>query len=73
FSLFFYIPPKTKQVLKMTLGEALRQFRIKNDMSQKQVAFSLKISTEYYCKIENDKVIPSKNLLSKIYDRTELK
>ncbi|CUS97809.1 helix-turn-helix transcriptional regulator [Candidatus Chrysopegis kryptomonas] len=50
----------------MTLGEALRQFRIKNDMSQKQMAFLLKISTEYYCKIENDKIFPSTKILLEI-------
>jgi DNA-binding XRE family transcriptional regulator len=54
----------------MTLGEALKVYRIKNKLLQKQMAFMLGISKEYYCKIENDKVFPSKELLLKIIKMT---
>jgi len=54
FSLFFYIPPKTKQVSKMTLGEALRQFRIKNDMSQKQIENVIIPSKNYFKNLWSD-------------------
>jgi len=57
----------------MTLGEALKNFRLKNDILQKQMAYILKISREYYCKIENDKVFPSPKLLIKICEITGIK
>jgi transcriptional regulator with XRE-family HTH domain len=41
----------------MTLGEALKVYRIKNKLLQKQMAFMLGISKEYYCKIEILKII----------------
>jgi transcriptional regulator with XRE-family HTH domain len=50
----------------MTLGEALKVYRIKNKLLQKQMAFMLGISKEYYCKIENDKILPGRNLMNKI-------
>jgi len=50
----------------MTLGEALKVYRIKNKLLQKQMAFMLGISKEYYCKIENDKILPERNLMNKI-------
>ena len=60
----------------MTLGEALKVYRIKNKLLQKQMAFILGISKEYYCKIENDKILPGRNLMNKIIknnrDRIEI-
>ncbi|MCX7763110.1 MAG: helix-turn-helix domain-containing protein [Candidatus Kryptonium sp.] len=57
----------------MTLGEALRIFRRKNNLLQKQMAYMLGITVEYYSKIENDKVFPSQNLLRKICELTRIK
>jgi transcriptional regulator with XRE-family HTH domain len=54
----------------MTLGEALKVYRIKNKLLQKQMAFMLGISKEYYCKIENDKILPGRNLMNKIIKTT---
>jgi DNA-binding XRE family transcriptional regulator len=54
----------------MTLGEALKVYRIKNKLLQKQMAFMLGISKEYYCKIENDKILPRRNLMNKIIKTT---
>jgi DNA-binding XRE family transcriptional regulator len=57
----------------MTLGEALKVYRIKNKLLQKQMAFILGISKEYYCKIENDKILPGRNLMNKIIKTTGIK
>jgi|GEM_PF-940016 len=49
----------------MTLGNALKLYRLKNNLLQKQMAYLLGISKEYYCKIENDKIIPGRKLIQK--------
>ena len=54
----------------MTLGDALKLYRLKNNLLQKQMAHMLGISKEYHCKIKNDKVFPSKELLLKIIKMT---
>jgi len=50
----------------MTLGEALKLYRLKNNLLQQQMAHILGISKEYYCKIENNKIIPGRKLIQKI-------
>jgi len=57
----------------VTLGEALKLYRLKNNLLQKQMAYLLGISKEYYCKIENDKIIPGKKLIQKITKITGIK
>ena len=57
----------------MTLGEALKLYRLKNNLLQKQMAHMLGISREYYCKIENDKIIPGRKLIQKITKVTGIK
>ncbi|WP_140945631.1 helix-turn-helix transcriptional regulator [Candidatus Thermokryptus mobilis] len=57
----------------MTLGEALKLYRLKNNLLQKQMAYLLGISKEYYCKIENDKIIPGRKLIQKITKLTGIK
>jgi hypothetical protein len=72
-SLFFiYIKNiKQKQGLKMTLGEALKVYRIKNTTSSKTQWLScLEFLRILLHKIENDKVFPSKEPLLKIIKMT---
>jgi len=57
----------------MTLGEALKLYRLKNNPLQKQMAHILGISKEYYCKIENNKIIPGRKLIQKITKLTGIK
>jgi len=57
----------------MTLGEALKLYRLKNNLLQKQMAHMLGISREYYCKIENNKIIPGRKLIQKIAKITGIK
>ena len=57
----------------MTLGDALKLYRLKNNLLQKQMAYLLGISKEYHCKIENDKIIPGRKLIQKITKITGIK
>jgi len=57
----------------MTLGEALKLYRLKNNLLQKQMAHMLGISREYHCKIENDKILPGRKLVQKITKITGIK
>lgn len=48
------------------LGKCLKEYRIQNNLSQKQMAQKIGTSQSYYCQIECDKRKPSFILIKKI-------
>lgn len=50
----------------MQLGEALKVCRKGSRLLQKQIAGIIGVSTEYYNKIENGKVVPSWRVINRI-------
>jgi HTH-type transcriptional regulator, competence development regulator len=61
----------------MTLGEILRQLRRDQGVGIKRLAPELKVDYSYISRLENDKVVPSKEVIDRIanyfnYDRDEL-
>lgn len=55
------------------IGSVLKSFRKHHGYYQKEVAQKLKISREYYSRLEKGKSFPSTRLLLKICDYTEIK
>jgi transcriptional regulator with XRE-family HTH domain len=54
----------------MTLSEALRSYRRKHHLLQKQLAADLHISLKHYIEIENDHAHPSSTVMERISDFT---
>jgi DNA-binding XRE family transcriptional regulator len=53
----------------MTLGEALRRYRAKNHLLQKEAADHFGISRKHYAQLERDRELPSLKLLNDICKR----
>ena len=56
----------------MTLGEALKTYRKKRKLVQKELAASIGISLKHYALIERDKAHPSHIVLQRICDITKI-
>jgi transcriptional regulator with XRE-family HTH domain len=54
----------------MTLSEALKSYRRRHHLLQKQIAADLRISLKHYTGIENDHAHPSSKVMERICDFT---
>ena len=48
------------------LGSYLKNYRVKYNLTQKQMAQKLQTSQGYYCKLETERVKPGMNMLNRI-------
>ena len=58
------------RVMHVDLGDALRNYRLKQGLLQKQMACKLDMSREYYNKMEAGRVIPSGTMLKRVLELT---
>lgn len=58
------------RVMHVDLGDALKTYRLKHGLLQKQMACKLDMTREYYNKIEAGRVIPSGTMLKRILQLT---
>lgn len=56
----------------LTLGKNIRKYRIKNNMSQVQLASKLVVANSFICDIEKGRSTPSMKLLKRIAEILEV-
>lgn len=56
----------------MNLGLALKKYRKEKNITQKEIAYDLGITREYYCRLENGISLPSIAVFEKICRTTKI-